>query len=753
MSSSVNQLLLSVVIPAHNEQENLEPTVTELTEVLSAQLVPYEIVVVNDNSTDRTQEVAESLAETDPGIRVLARARLPGFGRAIRAGLAAATGDVVVIVMADRSDDPADVVRYYRKIEEGYDCVFGSRFRKGSKCERYPRVKLAFNRLVNTFIQMVFLTRFNDLTNAFKAYRRNVIQECGPFAASHFNITIEMSLSALIRKYHIAEIPINWYGRTSGVSKLRLTQMGRRYLSVLLRMFFEKVLISDDILDERLMEKNQVPDGSDRLERRVEQLEAEVRRLRAGAAPGMKRSESAPVSSAGVDEPSHETSDPALSSPSERSGSGTGNVEPEPVASGAMPASDGSGNGRVLDQIYDTRFSQDQPDRLEWRRNLWKVLVDDYFSRWIPREGTVLDFGCGMGEFINAVQARRRIGVDMRAGAKDNLDPQVEFVLSDDVSMPGVGDREVDIVFCSNLLEHLPDRDTVTALFRETERVLRPDGRMLILGPNLRYTESAYWDFFDHILPFTEHSLAEALATGGLEPEILHPRFLPYTTVGASKTPLFLVRWYLRMPIAWRFMGAQFSPSPAVGALERGVPMELKEIVITGGSGFVGSSIAVRLKRDLEGVSVYAFDNLMRRGSELNLSRLEKAGVEFMHGDIRCQEDLARLPSFDLLIDCSAEPSVHAGASGSPTTVLNTNLTGSLNCFETARQQNAAILFLSSSRVYPIEPLNALAHREGETRFVLLDEQQPSGCSAEGVTEDFPLTGARSFLRSDQACQ
>jgi dolichol-phosphate mannosyltransferase len=274
-------LKLSLVVPAHNEEGNLEPTVAELTQILDVEGIPFELVVVNDNSTDRTGEVAETLAGRRSEIRVVTRGRLPGFGRAIRAGIGAASGDMVVIVMADRSDDPCDVVRYYRKIEEGYDCVFGSRFRKDSHVENYPLVKLLVNRVVNKLIQVLFWTKFNDLTNAFKAFRREVLMECGPFSASHFNITLELSLSALIRRYNIAEIPVSWYGRTWGMSTLRLTDMGRRYLSVLLRMFFEKLLVSDDILAERLLERTTALERVEALEQRVEQLEAWARQVKA----------------------------------------------------------------------------------------------------------------------------------------------------------------------------------------------------------------------------------------------------------------------------------------------------------------------------------------------------------------------------------------------------------------------------------------------------------------------------------------
>jgi dolichol-phosphate mannosyltransferase len=249
-----NQLKLSIVIPAHNEEKNLPETVRDLQLALRGAGIPYEIVIVDDCSTDGTAGVIAELRAADPNVRTISRTTPGGFGRAIRAGLALVEGDVVVPCMADKSDDPADVVHFYRKIEEGWDCVFGSRFRKGAVVENYPRMKLFTNRIVNRCIQLMFLTRFNDLTNAFKAYRTEVIRDCGPYRASHFNITIEMSLGALIRKYRITEIPTSWRGRTWGTSNLRLTQMGRRYLATLIRMFAERLLIADDLAAERLSE-------------------------------------------------------------------------------------------------------------------------------------------------------------------------------------------------------------------------------------------------------------------------------------------------------------------------------------------------------------------------------------------------------------------------------------------------------------------------------------------------------------------
>jgi dolichol-phosphate mannosyltransferase len=271
-----SRMLFSIVIPAHDEEQNLEPTVRDLEQALEAEGILYEIVIVNDHSRDGTLDAARKLAASNHAIQVIDLKQLGGFGRAVRAGLAAFAGDAVAVVMADQSDDPQDVVSYYRKLEEGYDCVFGSRFRGNSNVVNYPLGKLIVNRIVNKAIQLLFWTRFNDLTNAFKAFRRHVILECGPYSSSHFNLTIEMSLNAVIRHYNIAEIPISWYGRTWGASNLSIVAMGRRYLSVLLKLFFERLLISDDIMEERLSERTDVHHRIAALETRIEAVEKNV---------------------------------------------------------------------------------------------------------------------------------------------------------------------------------------------------------------------------------------------------------------------------------------------------------------------------------------------------------------------------------------------------------------------------------------------------------------------------------------------
>ena len=238
---------LSVVIPAYNEDSNLSETLDGIIATLRREAIAFEVVIINDNSHDNTRQLILNCMRTDTEIVLINNTPPGGFGRAIRVGLRHFSGEVVAIMMADQSDDPEDLVRCYRKLLEGYDCVFGSRFRAASTVTSYPTVKRLVNRLVNTMLQVLFMTPYNDLTNAFKVYQRSAIEGIGSLQACHFNITIELSLSCVIRRYRIAEIPINWYGRTWGVSNLRLGQMGRKYLATLLKIWFERLLIADDI--------------------------------------------------------------------------------------------------------------------------------------------------------------------------------------------------------------------------------------------------------------------------------------------------------------------------------------------------------------------------------------------------------------------------------------------------------------------------------------------------------------------------
>jgi CDP-paratose 2-epimerase len=168
-------------------------------------------------------------------------------------------------------------------------------------------------------------------------------------------------------------------------------------------------------------------------------------------------------------------------------------------------------------------------------------------------------------------------------------------------------------------------------------------------------------------------------------------------------------------------------------------------VLITGGAGFIGANLAVALASRHADWQITAFDSLHRRGSELNLHRLRESGVRFIHGDVRNPEDLRAAGRFDKLVECSAEPSVMAGVEGASDFLVRTNLLGAYHCLEEAARHKAQVVFLSTSRVYPVAPLNTLAYAESETRFELLDTQSLPGASADGVSEQFPLTGARTL--------
>jgi dolichol-phosphate mannosyltransferase len=237
---------LSVVIPARNEEGSIAATVGELAAALRRAEIAYEIVIVDDASTDGTADAVGRLAEADEGVRYLRSPYRNGFGFAVRAGLEAFTGDAVTIVMADGSDDPEDVVAYQRLLAAGYDCAFGSRFMAGARVTDYPRFKLIVNRIVNLGIRMLFGHGYNDTTNAFKAYRREVIKNVQPLLSQHFNLTVEIPLKAVVRGHSYAVVPIRWRGREHGTSKLRLEEMGSRYLFIVLLVFLEHHLSRGD---------------------------------------------------------------------------------------------------------------------------------------------------------------------------------------------------------------------------------------------------------------------------------------------------------------------------------------------------------------------------------------------------------------------------------------------------------------------------------------------------------------------------
>ncbi|MAG35734.1 MAG: cell wall biosynthesis glycosyltransferase [Dehalococcoidia bacterium] len=237
---------LSIVIPARNEARNITSTLDNLTGQLSGEGLNYEIIVVDDGSTDATAEQTIQRSAEDPRIRLVPNLGPHGFGYAVRKGLDAFRGDAVVLYMADSSDEPADVVRYFYVLRDQSECVFGSRFISGSRVEGYPKIKLAINRMANTFIRMLFGLKYNDTTNAFKGYRSYVIHGCRPFLSPHFNLTVELPLKAIVRGYSYTVVPISWRNRRIGGSSLHIEEMGSRYLFIVINIWLEKLLTGDD---------------------------------------------------------------------------------------------------------------------------------------------------------------------------------------------------------------------------------------------------------------------------------------------------------------------------------------------------------------------------------------------------------------------------------------------------------------------------------------------------------------------------
>jgi dolichol-phosphate mannosyltransferase len=243
--------LLSIVIPARNEEGCIACTVQHLDLELRLHGIPHEIVVIDDGSSDATWSILTELSMQVPSLVPIQNNGMHGFGRAITFGFERISGDAVVVMMADESDDCRDVVRYWQLLNEGWDAVFGSRFLRGGGVIDYPGFKLYINRFANAFLRVLFHVPLNDFTNAFKAYRRTVLEGCQPFLSPHFNLTIELPLKTIVRGYSWTAMPITWRNRRSGESKLKIKEMGSRYLFIALYCWLEKYFSRGDYRKEK----------------------------------------------------------------------------------------------------------------------------------------------------------------------------------------------------------------------------------------------------------------------------------------------------------------------------------------------------------------------------------------------------------------------------------------------------------------------------------------------------------------------
>jgi dolichol-phosphate mannosyltransferase len=258
---------LSVIIPARDEEGCIARTVEHLHLELNLQHIPHEIVAVDDGSKDATWPILQDLAQKFPEVRPVRNDGLHGFGRAVVKGIDCARGDAIVVMMADESDDCRDVVRYWHALDDGWDCVFGSRFIKGGGLIDYPWLKLRLNRLANLFIRLLFRIDLNDTTNAFKGYRKTTLDGCRPFLSPHFNLTVELPLKAVIRGYSWKVIPITWRNRRTGEAKLKIKEMGSRYFFIVAYVWLEKYFSRGDYVKTSSRASDESPVASATLQR------------------------------------------------------------------------------------------------------------------------------------------------------------------------------------------------------------------------------------------------------------------------------------------------------------------------------------------------------------------------------------------------------------------------------------------------------------------------------------------------------
>ena len=218
------------------------------------------------------------------------------------------------------------------------------------------------------------------------------------------------------------------------------------------------------------------------------------------------------------------------------------------------PMSETPHDPKELEKIYGRRFDE----HILYRDQIWKLLTTEFFSKYISSEDRLLDLGCGYGEFINNIRCAHKFAMDLNPGARQRLRPEIQFI-EQDCSLPwDLPENSLDLVFTSNFFEHLPSKNALSAAVAQAYRCLRKGGRIIAMGPNVRFIGGAYWDFWDHHLPLTDTAIGEAFTLQGFTVEESIDRFLPYTMVNRRRFPSILVSLYLKLPIAWKFFGKQF---------------------------------------------------------------------------------------------------------------------------------------------------------------------------------------------------
>jgi SAM-dependent methyltransferase len=219
-----------------------------------------------------------------------------------------------------------------------------------------------------------------------------------------------------------------------------------------------------------------------------------------------------------------------------------------------------------LEQEYATRFAR----TAAYRFGVWKILIHDFFSKWIPENSVILDLGCGWGEFINQVRAQRKYGMDLNPASISKVASEVTLFSQDCSSRWPLEDGHLDIVFTSNFFEHLPTKESLRRTLGEAFRCLKSNGRLICLGPNIKHLPGRYWDFWDHYLPLTELSLKEGLELVGFKIDFVAAKFLPYSMSQGFAPPLLFLQLYLRVPLLWRIVGKQFCVIARKDVLESG---------------------------------------------------------------------------------------------------------------------------------------------------------------------------------------